>query len=423
MNDHRHTHAKFATPIGQRGAAMILVVVGMVAILGVAGLALDSGHAMLNKTRLQNTVDAAALAAAKTLDQTADVALAQAAANGMFAANAGNAGNRELGESYGRGDINVTVEFSSTLSPFAPGSVPAAYVRVRAQGFSMPAWFSAVAGVTEKRVAASAVAGPSPTINQACNIMPMMVCGDASAGAPYWGYTPGQPEVLKSSTSNGSWDVGPGNFQLIRLGGGQGGAVVREAMAGGYDGCMTTGDDIETEPGNTIGPVVQGFNTRFGSYLGPMQGQQSTYPPDVVVTQPVPRLGYDRTTDTITQGGTQITDASQIDFNYDDYTARVEAENYNYQPSPNGIGAFQRREAAVAIGDCNGTTSGQGQVPLLGFGCFFLLQEAAQQGNESYIYGQFIEDCRAGGMSGPAPTTVPGPYLIQLYRDFASTDS
>ncbi len=83
----------------QRGAALILVVVGMVAILGVVGLALDSGHAMLNKTRLQNAVDAAALAAAKTLDQTADVALADAAADAMFALNAGNAGNREIGES------------------------------------------------------------------------------------------------------------------------------------------------------------------------------------------------------------------------------------------------------------------------------------------------------------------------------------
>ena len=402
---------------------MILVVAGMVAILGIAGLALDSGHAMLNKTRLQNTVDAAALAAAKTLDQTADVALAEAAAGVMFAMNADNAGNRELGEAYASGNVEVTVEFSSTLNPFVAGSTPPAYVRVRAQGFSMPAWFSAVVGITEKSVAASAVAGPSPTINQACNIMPMMVCGDPAAGPPYFGYTPNQPEVLKSSTSNGSWEVGPGNFQLIRLGDGQGGAYVREAMAGGYDGCMTAGDNIETEPGNTVGPVVQGFNTRFGSYLGPMNGQQSTYPPDVVTTQPVPPLGYDRTTDTITQGGTPITDATQIDFSYDHYSARVEGANYNHQPAPTGMGAFQRREAPIAIGNCDGTTNGQGEVPLLGFGCFFLLQEAQQQGNESYIFGQFLEDCRAGGMPGPEPTNVPGPYLIQLYRDFASTDS
>ena len=410
-------------PREQRGAALILVVVGMVAIIGVVGLALDSGHAMLNKTRLQNTVDAAALAAAKVLDQTADEALADAAADAMFATNAGNAGNREIGDAYANGDINVTVEFSSTLNPFTPGSTPAAYVRVRAQGFTMPAWFTGVLGATEKAAGAAAVAGPSPTINQACNLMPMMVCGDPSAPGPLFGYTEHQPEVLKSSTTNGNWEVGPGNFQLIRLGDGQGGAAVREAMAGGFDGCMTTGDLIETEPGNTIGPVVQGFNTRFGEYLGPLNGTQSTYPPDVVVQQPIPPLDYDSTTDTITQSGAPITDGSQINFNYDDYTARVEGEQYDYQPSPNGVGAFQRREVAVAIGDCSETTTGQGEVPLLGFGCFFLLQAAQQQGNESHIYGEFLEDCRAGGMPGPEPSTIPGPYIIQLYRDYSSNDS
>jgi Flp pilus assembly protein TadG len=402
---------------------MILVVVGMVALLGIAGLALDGGHGMLNKNRLQSTVDAAALGAAKVLDQTADEGLAQAAALAMFASNAGNPGNRELAEAHARGDVNISVEFSSTLNPFVPGSVPAAYVRVRAQNFRMNVWFSVVLGAIDKQVAASAVAGPSPTINQACNIMPMMVCGDPAAGPPYWGYTPDQPEVLKSSTTNGNWEVGPGNFQLIRLGDGQGGAYVREAMAGGYDGCLAPGENIQTEPGNSVGPVVQGFNTRFGDYQGPMSGQQSTYPPDVVVQGPIPVLDYDSATDTITQNGQPITDASQLDFGYEDYTARVQDENYDYLPSPNGNGSYQRREAAVAIGDCDGTTNGQGEVPLLGFGCFFLLQAAQQKGNESHIYGQFLEDCRAGGMPGPDPTNVPGPYVIQLYRDFASGDS
>jgi hypothetical protein len=423
VNARAHRGRHCAAPRKQRGAALILVVVGMVAIIGVVGLALDSGHAMLNKTRLQNTVDAAALAAAKVLDQTADEALAEAAADAMFVTNAGNAGNREIEEAYARGDIEVTVEFSSSLNPFAPGTVPAAYVRVRAQGFTMPAWFTGVLGADEKAAGASAVAGPSPTINQACNLMPMMVCGDPAAPAPLFGYTAHQPQVLKSSTTNGNWEVGPGNFQLIRLGGGQGGAVVREAMAGGFDGCMTTGDMIETEPGNTVGPVVQGFNTRFGEYLGPLSGTQSTYPPDVVVQQPVPPLEYDSDTDTITQSGSPITDGSQIDFNYDDYASRVEGQQYDYQPSPNGIGSYQRREVAVAIGDCSETTNGQGEVPLLGFGCFFLLQAAQQQGNESHIYGEFLEDCRAGGMPGPEPSTIPGPYIIQLYRNYSSNDS
>lgn len=414
-----------ATKFGcrQRGAVMILFVIAMVAILGMAGLALDGGHAMLNKTRLQNTVDAAALNAAKVLDDTADTALAQNAALSMFADNASAAGNHELADAYNAGELLVTIEFSSTLDPFAPGSSPAAYARVRAQNFTLPGWFIPILGIADMQVAASAVAGPSPTIDNACNLMPMMVCGEPAAGPPYWGYTPGQPQVLKSSTTNGDWEVGAGNFQLIRLGDGQGGAVVREAMAGNYDACLASDDVIETEPGNTIGPVAQGLNTRFGRYLGPLSGSQATYPPDVVTQQPVPELAYDSATDTIMQGGTAITDGDELDFGHADYVARVQAGDYDYQPSPTDIGAFQRREVAVAIGDCSSSTNGQGELPLLGFGCFFLLQEAVQQGNESHVYGQFIEDCRAGGVPGSSPTTIPGPYIIQLYRDFASSDS
>lgn len=401
---------------------MVIFVIALVAIIGVAGLALDTGHAMLNKTRLQNIVDAAALSGAKTLDDTGNTASARDDALAMFAGNAAGLGNREIGEAYASGDLVVTVEFSSTLNPFVPGSSPAAYVRVRAENFTMPAWFSGVLGINEKSTGARAVAGPSPTIEEACNIMPMMVCGDPAAGPPFWGYTPNEPDVLKSSTTSGEFEVGPGNFQLIRLGDEQGGDAVRAAMAGSYDACFTSGDVIETEPGNTVGPVVQGLNTRFGVHLGPMNGMEDTYRPDVVTEQPFPPLGYDSESDVITHEGAPITDTSTI-FSHDDYQTRVALPDYDEPPPPVGDGAFHRREVAIAIGDCSTATNGQGELPLLGFGCFFLLQEAAQQGNESHIYGEFIEDCRSGGMPGPAPTTIPGPYIIQLYRDYESRDS
>ncbi|MDX1430748.1 MAG: Tad domain-containing protein, partial [Rhodothermales bacterium] len=77
----------------ERGAVMVLFVIALVAIIGAAGLALDSGHTMLNKTRLQNTVDASALSGAKTLDQTGDTALATADALAMFNGNAAGQGN------------------------------------------------------------------------------------------------------------------------------------------------------------------------------------------------------------------------------------------------------------------------------------------------------------------------------------------
>ena len=44
----------------QRGAMLVLVVIAMASLLLMGALALDGSHMLLNKTRLQNAVDAAA---------------------------------------------------------------------------------------------------------------------------------------------------------------------------------------------------------------------------------------------------------------------------------------------------------------------------------------------------------------------------
>ena len=77
----------------------------------------------------------------------------------------------------------------------------------------------------------------------------------------------------------------------------------------------------------------------------------------------------------------------------------------------------------VPVGNCSGTSGGSTTVPILGFACFFLLQEETQQGNSSYILGQFEGNCTVNGTPGPAPSSGPGPYVIQLYHDPGSGDS
>jgi len=407
------------SPRRQKGIMLALFAAGLVVMLGVVGLALDGAHGFLNKTRLQNTVDAAALSAAKTLDQTSDTVLATVEALQAFAENAADPGNNEIAASYAAGELNVAVAYSATLHPFVSGSAPPQYVRVTATNLRLPGWFIPVMGFAEKIVGASAVGGPSPTINTGCNLAPMMVCGDPAAPAGNnFGYTVGEPDVLKNSNNTG--EVGPGNFQLIRLGGGQGGADVREAMAGNYAGCISSGDTIPTEPGNTVGPVVQGLNTRFGEYLGPMGGTQSQYPPDVVTDEPIPRLTYDDDTDTIYYGS-EVVDGPPDPAYYDHsaYKADVSGGNYTYLPTEEGgSGAFGRRILAVPVGDCTNTTNGQGDVPLLGFLCYHLIQSAEQHGNSSHVYGQFTDTgCPITGRPGPNPGTGPGPYIIQLYKD------
>lgn len=416
----------------QRGVVAILITVAMGALILTAGLALDMGHMFLYKTRLQNTVDAAALAAAKTLDDTGNTTLATAEAMQAFADNASAIGNRELSTAYGSGNgsIQVTVEYSATLPPFAAGAANGPYVRVRATGFVLPAWMVRVGGVLQKTVGAAAVAGPR-TLNSGstvCNVAPMMVCGNPAAGAPgYWGYTPNSPAVLKKSTPGGQSAVGPGNFQLIQLGG-PGAAIVRENMAGSFSACITGGSTIQTQTGNEAGPVAQGLNTRFGEYAGPMHNTQATYPPDVIVNgqSPALRAVQSGTQFDVYQGNVHIT-ASNIDvlYNYQDYMTDLRNPGtYDYQPiNEGGIGAFERRVLAVPVGNCNGTANGQGSVSLLGFACFFLLQPAQQQGNDSFVYGQFVSDCSVTGTPGPNPVAGAGPHIIQLYDDPASNDS
>lgn len=406
----------------QRGAVVPVVIVSLTALLLIAGLAFDVGHLMLSKSRLQSTVDAAALAAAKAYDETANVSLASTAGLRAFGANAAAAGNRELGARYSAGSMDITIQYSTTLPPFTPAA-SGPYVRVVAKGFAFPAWLVQLAGIDSLSVSASAVAGPSPSVSTACNIAPVMVCGNPRAGASgFWGYQLNAPQVLKSA-SPGDSTVGPGNFQLLRLQG-SGANVVRQELAGSYHACTAKGETVDTQPGNLTGPVAQGINTRFGEYSGSMSA--SDYPPDVLTTAQNPPLTAD-SHGRIWQGKTQIT-ASNIDqrlYSYSKYsTDESRPSSYDNPPvTSGGIGVFNRRVLAVPVGDCGATKGGSASVPVLGLACYFLLQPVDQKGTSDYLIGQFIRECTVSGEPGPAPDSGPGPYVIQLYHDPGSGDS
>ena len=431
MQVYRQSNSMMGAPHRQRGAVIVLLAAAMLALLASAGLALDVSHQLINKTRLQNTVDAAALAGAKVLDQTTSTALAAAAVQSMFADNADDPGNFELNNAA----MTPTVQFSNTVAPFVPGTTPAMYVRVIANDFVMPAWLIQVIGIGQKSVSATAVSGPSPTINSSCNLVPLIICGDptqdpSTSGSTFWGYEDGQVHRLKSGSNSGEPEIGPGNFQLAELGG-TGSDVVRENLAGGYNGCVTTGTTIPTQPGNSVGPVAQGLNTRFNQFSGPIS--PGDYPPDVIIEEQMPpgleygstdplHQDYDPSCATaITLGGTCVNDASDLDFDYDDYQSRIAANSLDIPEAAGG--AFDRRTMPVMVANCSAGGGGKQDLPLLGFGCFFLLQKTTQNGQESEIFGEFAEDCATPGFSGPAPTVIPGPHIIQLYKDSAGVDS
>jgi Flp pilus assembly protein TadG len=418
---------------------MALFAVALTAIIGLAGLALDMGHVYWNKTRLQNALDAAALSAAKTLNDGMSTDNASAKAVDTF--------NEHLeGEMAG---LTPTFEFSQTLSPFTAGaSAPdARFVRARVDSFPTEVYLARVLpGVgASQNIGGSAVAGPSPPLGggesgEVCNLVPILMC--AKEGAPLecndttcYGYDVGVSEelCLKLGSPGGGGEgcdndfpAGSGNFNLLDLGcpGGEvgGGACIRQQLAGKYAGCAEIDEtvSVDTAPGDKVGPVEQGINTRFGIYQGAGLDIDG-YPPDVVT--------HNRT--------------DEAGFWFTDYLDRLENTPHDFPPiADGGQGVPKKRVVAVMIGDCSGAGGGVNSIPVLDIACIYLTRPAGHPAGNSptltdlgqklengEIAGQLIDEgggCQAsGGIAEEPPdsTAATTPYKIILYKDPDSIDS
>ncbi|KPU53042.1 flp pilus-assembly TadE/G-like family protein [Pseudomonas fluorescens] len=436
-----------STPRRQEGSVSVLMVIALATMAMMAALALDGGHMLLNKTRLQNAVDAAALSGAKTLSQVQgsinSASTTRTAARNTLTQNANATGNSELATAIG-GNVNAfaVVELASSVyGPFSyPGPADAKYVRVSVPSYSLTGFFWNFAqvfgsgGLGAKAVAAIATAGPSPT--SPCDLSPLMVCGDPTKNNPtagmFWGFQFGDLQVLKTAAGNSS-PIGPGNFQLIDFG--SGGNQVKEDLAGGGKVCRNVGQNVDTAPGNKVGPTSQGLNTRFGIYQG--QVSASAYPPDLVTTSSTPAITYDDSVtppqkmyqgQAVTSSNGNLTAGSNSILDYNDWRASV-AACVAGGSSCQGNGVFERRMLKVVVGDCTGKQGGSTSVPVLGFGCYFVVQPMDGGGTDSQIFGQFVKTCEGDNVAGPSPSTDSGPQIIQLYKTYLngsgtpSTDS
>ena len=448
--------------VSQRGVVIPIVAIGLLALLAVAGLALDASHALANKTRMQNTVDAAALAAAKVLDLTENTALAETAAVNIFGDNALGAGNHELNDAMG--EITIDVQFSATVNPFTEGSPDGPFVRVIATGFDTQTTLSRVLGIDDIPTPATAVAGPSGPLgtgpgSEICGVTPIAVCpprdpDDPSETLPF---SVDDFHVLKPTGGNHD-DIGPGNYKMLRLKDEDGNApcggacLLRKNLAGEFKGCAIHSDFVETEPGVDAGPTSQGFNTRFNEHptghLNP-----TDHPPDKVITgqeqgrlracwdditnpeYPVDRIyqpsagkkNYckDYDPDEAPWKDEEIFNVEKNDetvFTYQDYM-----DDLKIGPTIAGGKEFRRVLVFPQV-NCDGSQTGQSSLFVTGFACFFMLQpldtgNIGQGGGQ--IFGQYIGECNAKGTGSATPDPGPGPllYKIQLYKNSASVDS
>lgn len=390
----------------QKGLTLILITMVLVVFLVFAAFAVDVNHALLSKTRLQNGVDAAALAAAVKKSAGETDATAEAVAIQTIGTMYAASGNTEITVPA----ESIAVTFSNDPQDFT-SSYDAAldtYVRVAVTNVPLNSFFLGYFGF-DKAGAASAVAGPSSTIVYACNVVPMAVCADTTSGPnDFLGYEYETIYELKVADQNAT-EMGPGNFQLLDFG--SGGSDVRSFLAGGYEGCVNIQGSVTTKPGASIGPVGQGLNTRFGDYTGGGVSE-AEYPPDIYVKEP-------STPASTNEDGSINYDNAWLYGDYETESASCSGASGDCTDGENG-----RRILPVPMVDCSGASGGTTELSLTAVGCFFLLQKAPNNnGASDGVYGEFIEECTIpNGTTGVVPSKE-GVFKIQLYRDPLSGES
>lgn len=174
----------------QSGNVLVMTALTLFVILGMAGLALDMGHSYDNKTRLQNSVDAAALSAAmKILEElqanlpagtNVSVANAETAGTATYQANLDS-----FGSSWLTSPSAIQYCWSHDLQDFSTCETdldpddPVFFVRAQVANTSLNNFFLQLFGAGNTRsVGAIAVAG---TIGNGvdCNIAPFFVCDNS----------------------------------------------------------------------------------------------------------------------------------------------------------------------------------------------------------------------------------------------------
>lgn len=353
----------------QGGVVLVLYAVGLIAVIGMAGFALDLGRAYLAKTQLQNALDAAALDGAHVLFNTGSTALATSAAQASYSANI-PAGT-------------PAVSYSSTW-PFGAAGANPRFVKVTVASLPLPATLSATfLGSNTFAVSGTAIAGPQPLGGELCGL-PLGVCGNGSSADTVcdengcFGIGAGELGLKDDPT-------GPGNYGLMDMG--SGASAVAEALAGTTEFCAAAGSSKATQPGKATSTTLSALNTRFGSGIGSF-ASTVLYPADVITS-------------------TQT---------YASYRTALASGAYD---NPGGVP--RRRTVLVPIVDCS-AAKGKSQVQVLGTACVFLTQRVPTLGASiGTVYAEMIGDPCAS--SGGTPTTNPASAAARIVLFSAGAQS
>lgn len=403
----------------QQGATMMLTLVFMIGMLAMIGLAIDTGHVLVNKTRLQNALDATALSAAIVLNGPDNNSIAEASAAGIetFELFKNATGNAEL--------ANVTLTaanftYSDRVNLFFPANGIGPFVRVSSNALQVTNFFiQVVTGTSSENVGAVSTAGP---MGQNCNLVPLVVCADTDPvtgtmdkdcstdndGDGFrdcYGYNMNEESELHAKfcaptdtvCQNSALEAG--NFTLLRWMGSAGKNDIRNSLAGGPVNSCSVGVQLETDPGNAVGPVASGINDRFAA-------------------------------DTVTNTYDNFTHPTAATPAYNSYLSD--------QATPANLnGIKNNRVVAAPVGDCNGIQNGNTTFDFASDGsgnmaamCLLIRRPVRATGAnndpnylKNSIYIEMMDLCPALGNTDPNNSVIYGPFEIVLFKSENSGDS
>ena len=410
----------------QQGTVAVTAALALPVLIGFAGLALDAGHLYVEKTELQNAVDACALAASRelTCDAAAGTCVATILENaensGLAVAHLNRAdfqraplGDTQLSAS----DITFSASFASGYRSRTGGADPAAkFVKCTAHQSGILPWFMQVLGAGAQSVSAAAVASLAPAQTN-CGIPIGMCRVGPAAGAPPFG-------LVKGNWYNGRFNSGggiTGSFNWIDFTPPSGGASELTDMLTGTGVCNLNITSPVGQSGVLGNAAAKAWNSRFGLYQSGAVNVNNA-PPDFT--------GYAYTPVNFPSQRNALGDFLAKRGAHASYGVGVGAGNaltglsinnsYNPTTTPalHTTKGADRRLVVAPIVDCTGWGSSQ-TVPIQSWACVLMLHPIDGPSDIIYLeYRGLSSDpdtpcATSGAVGGPGSVGPLVPALVQ----------
>jgi hypothetical protein len=267
----------------ERGSILATSAIGMLAVLLAVGMGIDISRLYLSKAELQNAADAAALAGVSGLNGDPP-GITEAATRAVREMNKYDF--NKSGVTFPRANVlfavNLEGPYMSEGSAFlSPTNIR--FVKVTTPELPVGMSFAALVLGNSKNLTATATAGFSVPLNVICPWLPAFVLDN-----PVDPIKSGGTYTFRLESGDA---ISPGNYQLLAPIE-SGGSGDREGMSNGVNWCISAGQEIETKPGVTSGPIRQGINTRFDNYASGLDPSLS--PPDTNIAENITHDAYDK---------------------------------------------------------------------------------------------------------------------------------